>query len=337
MPAPVIDTLLASDEPSVRWKLRVHVLDEDPDSRAIRRLREQIRTSPRIRRLLDGHDEQQPDTYAKWRGGHWVLLALADLGHPEGGPGLEPIRDRVLRTWLAERYFREQDAPSAGAARARRGVPVVDGRYRRCGSQQGGALLSVVRLGLADERGDRLVERLLHWQWPDGGWNCDLRPEARSSSVFETLLPMRGLAAYADTHDDASARAASHRAAEVLLERRLLYRRSTGNLIRGEWTKLHYPVYWRYDVLAGLKGLAEAGRIGDARCHDALELLERKELPDGGWAAEARFYRGAGDRRTHFDHVDWEGVDRHRMNGWVTVDALAVLKAAGRLETGRSR
>jgi hypothetical protein len=166
----------------------------------------------------------------------------------------------------------------------------------------------------------------LHWQWPDGGWNCHRKPSASTSSVYETLLPMRGLAAYRS----GPARRATDRAAEVLLTRRVLYRRSNGRLIRSEWAKLHYPVYWRYDVLAALKGLGEAGRLDDPRCADALELLERKRLPDGGWAAEASFSHGVDDRRQHFDLVDWGPCDPARMNEWVTVDALAVLAAAGR-------
>jgi hypothetical protein len=85
-------------------------------------------------------------------------------------------------------------------------------------------LLAAVTLGVQPAATDRLVERLLHWQWPDGGWNCSRRLAAAPSSVYETLLPMRGLAAYADSHGDRSARHASERAAEVLLNRRMLYR-----------------------------------------------------------------------------------------------------------------
>jgi hypothetical protein len=325
----IVDRLLDSNEPSIRWKVRTCVVGDDPQARAIRRLRDEIRKSTPVRRLLAGHSALRPGVYAKWQGGHWVLLALADLGYPAGDATLAPIRDDVLRTWLAERYFRELAAETrSGRAPA---VPVINGRHRRCASQQGGALLSVVRLGLEDDRASQLVERLLHWQWPDGGWNCDPDPDARSSSVYETLLPMRALTAYAHAHGDTAARDAANRAAEVLLERRLLYRRSTRRLVRAEWAKLHYPVYWHYDVLAALKGLAELGRIADDRCRDALDLLESKQLAAGGWPSEAKYYRGAGERRTGFDHVDWGGADSRRMNKWVTADALGVLAAAGRL------
>ena len=108
-------------------------------------------------------------------------------------------------------------------------------------------------LGLADGRCENLVERLLHWQWPDGGWNCDRDPGADTSSFFETLLPMRGLW----VHGAPQARCAALDAAEVLLERRLAYRASTGALIRAEFTKLHYPLYWHYDILGGLNGMME--------------------------------------------------------------------------------
>jgi hypothetical protein len=307
------------------------VLGEDPESPPLRRLREEIRRSGTVRRLLDGYAALRPGCYTKWQGSHWVLAALADIGHPPGDESLLPLREQLLRTWLAARYLREVEVPDGSPSGSRAAVPVVAGRHRRCGSQQGSALLSVVRLGLEDERSNRLVELLRRWQWPDGGWNCDGDPAAASSSVYETLLPMRGLAAYAQAHADPAARAAAHRAAEVLLTRRVLFRRTTGRIIRKEWAQLHYPVYWRYDLLAGLKGLAEAGLVADPRCDDALELLERKRLPDGGWPAEARYYRGTGGQGTHHDHVDWGEVDQRRMNPWVTADTLAVLAAAGRL------
>ena len=62
--------------------------------------------------------------------------------------------------------------------------------------------------------------------------------------------------------------------------------------------RLHYPCYWHYDLLAGLKVMAEAGFIGDPRCREALDLLESKRLPGGGFPAEARYdhSRSSGSR-----------------------------------------
>jgi hypothetical protein len=332
--AGIIDALLASDETSVRWKVRTQVLGEPAGSPRLRRLREEIRRSPRVNRLLsalgeDGRLSRQA-VYAKWQGAHWVLAALADLGYPPGDAALVPMREQILDTWLAPQYLHEFEAASAAAAYRGRGVPLMRGRYRRCASQQGNALRSLTLLGLADERVGRLAERLLHWQWPDGGWNCDVDPAASMSSFFETLLPMRGLAAYRRATGDETAGRAATSAAEVFLSRRLLFRRSTGELIRPDFAVLHYPLYWHYDLLGGLVGMVEVGTIADPRCAEALDLLESMRLPDGGWPVRKRYYRASSQPASGNDFVDWGGTSARRMNEWATADALAVLRAAGR-------
>ena len=76
--------------------------------------------------------------------------------------------------------------------------------------------------------------------------------------------------------------------------------------------------------------MAEAGFIHDPRCRDALDLLESKRLPDGGFPAEESFYRVRAEPRTGRELVDWGGVSKTRMNEFVTADALGVLGAAGR-------
>jgi len=78
---------------------------------------------------------------------------------------------------------------------------------------------------------------------------------------------MCGLAAYADATGQAQARAAANRACGVFLERRLFNTVSDGQVIRPEFTQLHYPLYWHYDILGGLRRWVEVGAIvtGDAR------------------------------------------------------------------------
>ena len=100
--------------------------------------------------------------------------------------------------------------------------------------------------------------------------------------------------------------------------------------MRQAFVSLHYPCYWHYDILFGLKVMAEAGFIHDPRCADALDLLQSKRLPDGGFPAEARYYRTTGALSTGRSLADWGGVNKRTTNEWVTVDALRVPHAAER-------
>lgn len=307
--------------------MRTGVLGEPADDAGVRALQDEIRRSRRVRSIIDGC--RSLPAYSKWRGPHWALQSLADLGYPVGDEELLPVRDVVLERWLAPQYLRDIDVSRITTATFEEAVPRVQGRSRVHASQQGGALLAIIRLGLDDGRAATLSERLRDWQWPDGGWNCDRRPATAMSSVHETLLPMRGLAAYAEAADDDAARTAAAAASEVFLARRVAWRRHSGHPLSADAMKLHHPAYWHYDVLAGLVGLSDLGLLNDPRCADALDLLESRRRPDGGWSADAQHWRLAADG-SGSESVSWgPGVPRG-MNEWVTVDALAVLTAAGR-------
>ncbi len=323
----IIEALLDSREPAIRRKVRSGVLGEPAESREMKALRDEVRRAPLVQRLLKPLEgPKRPGVYAKWQGAHWALAALADLGYPPGDEALHPLREQVLETWLDESYHRDVEIATKSAAYRLSGVPVMQGRHRAHASQQGNALRSLVVLGLADSRCAELAELLLRWQWPDGGWNCDRDPAADTSSFFETLLPMRGLSAYGTEPAKRAARAA----AEVFLTRRLAYRASTGALIRAEFAKLHYPLYWHYDILGGLVGMMEVGRLDDPRCDSALDRLESMRLADG-WPAHAAFYKTSTEIAMNNDGVDWGGTSTRRANEWVTADALCVLRAAGRV------
>lgn len=330
----IVESLLAHEDPAVRFRIRTGYLGEDPNASRMQALRREIRDSPRVAALLRG---RRPDgtiagkVYAKWQGAHWIMATLADIGYPSGDTALLPVRDQLLAQWLGAQFYSEFPARSRAQAYAGSGVPVMEGRHRRCASQQSNALWSILKLGIADRRTHDLVERLLHWQWPDGGWNCDKNPTAHHSSFMESILPLRALALYGRLHDDAAARVAARRAADVFLERRLYLRRSDGSVIHAEFAQLHYPLYWHYDILHGLKVMAEAGFVRDERCRPALDLLMSKRLPDGGWPAERRYYKVSSDIALGCDHVDWGGTSRKTSNPWVTTDALFVLKEAGYL------
>jgi hypothetical protein len=210
-------------------------------------------------------------------------------------------------------------------------IKTISGRVRRCASQEGNALYYACTLGLADDRSQELAERLIKWQWADGGWNCDKKPEAVNSSFMESLIPMRGLVAYACRSGDVRAAQASVRTADIFLKREMFKAQRDGEVISPDFVRLHYPCYWHYDILFGLKVMAEAGFINDPRCRPALDLLETKRLPDGGFPAEGKYYRVTDQKVSGRSRVAWGKTGTSQLNEFVTADALYVLKEAGRL------
>ena len=333
----LISALCRSRDPSIRWRTRVRVLGESRSSSSIRALEREIRSSKTVQALLSRRDAPyRPGwfggVYRYWQGIHWALASLADIGYPEDDPDLRPLLDRALSMWSLPRYDRTARVTPTTIRTVRDAVPLLRGRYRRCASQQGNALYYASSLARPDGRARHLAGLLERWQWEDGGWNCDRSVDADSSSFMETLTPMRGLAAFAGRTNSARAGQAARRAGEVFLSRRLFRRRSDGKVMRPDFLRLHYPVYWHYDVLAGLKGMVEIGRISDPRCLDALDWLEGRELRNGGWPVDARYYRYARTYQSGADFVNWGDPGLPRRNDWVTTDALYVLRAAGRLD-----
>jgi hypothetical protein len=315
----LVNQLLQSAEPSVRLQTRLGI--GGIEGSEVSDLREQVRRSRRVTTVLserrgDGTIDAHPYR-AKWYGAHWVMVTLAELGYPAGDTGLIPLREQML-SWLFSRDYLD----SLGS---------VHGLPRLHGSIEGNALWALLTLGLADERAEALAERLRSAQWPDGGWNCDRKASGRNSSFHESLLPLRALRLHSGLRADHQSAAAVEAAEELFLRRRLYRRLRDGQLIHPSFAQLHYPCYWHYDILFGLVVMAEAGRISETRCAEALDLLETKRLGDGGFPAEQRYYRptraaAPGQRSL----VDWGGVSKRRMNPWVSVRAAIVLHAAGR-------
>jgi len=257
---------------------------------------------PALRRDYPGHP------YKKWQGAHWRLLSLVELGRTEADDRISDAVDRVLK-WLLN---------------PRRRTPRISGRYRQCASMDGNGLLVCCRLGMrSDPRVIELARRLSTWQWPDGVWNCDRREAVTHSSFHESLPPLRGLAAHGGFPE------ATARAAEFFLRHRMFRSESDGSVINQEWLQLHWPAYWHYDVLLGLRAITEAGLVRDDRTREALDHLESQRGPDGKWWANGRrYWLRRGD--SNVDVVNWgDAADV------VSGQSLAVLRAAGRI--GRTR
>jgi hypothetical protein len=300
--------LLSSEEPSIVAMTHRDVLGEPPP--AVDVLAGPIVTALFDGQLADGGFGGHP--YRKWTGAHWRLVSLVELEIPAGEPRAMAATETVL-SWLANPNHR---------------VPTVDGLPRAHASLEGNAVAVCCRLGLAtDERVEAMVDALVEWQWPDGGWNCDRAASGRRSSFHETLAPMWGLLEYWRATGDAAVRDAANQAAELFLQHRMFRSLTTGRVIDRDFLALRYPSYWHYNILQAMLVLSRMDLVRDPRCDEALNLIAGAQHEDGRWRARGYWWKSVGGSLAP-EAVDW---DRNQPSQMITLNALRVLHAAGRL------
>jgi hypothetical protein len=164
---------------------------------------------------------------------------------------------------------------------------------------------------------DGIVSRLLSEQLEDGGWNCEAENGSVRSSFDTTINVLEGLLAHEQATGGAGETgAARRRGEEYLLERNLLRRKSTGEVVRPTYLQCSFPTRWHYDVLRGLEHFRAAGDPPHPRVDEAVELVRSKRQPDGTWPLE-HTHRG----QVHFPLEDGDG----RPSRWNTLRALRVL------------
>jgi hypothetical protein len=164
----------------------------------------------------------------------------------------------------------------------------------------------------------RIIDRLLGEQLPDGGWNCEAANGSTRSSFNTTICVLEALLEYELARGSSSAAVteARLRGQEYLLERRLFRRRTTGEVVDPAWTRFSFPTWWHYDVLRALEYLRRAGATPDERVAEAIELVESKRDGDGRWPLENRH---PGTMAVEMDE------DEGRPSRWNTLRALRVL------------
>jgi hypothetical protein len=295
----VIEWLLDSD-PSIRWQVMRDLTNTSADVIAAERAR--VATEGWGPQLLDPQrpDGQWGDGVATpfWWSNLYTLLFLRDLGADPASPRVRSAIERVRQNvtwgpWFGDSPFFEGEVE-----------PCINGRVVALGAYFG-------------VKSDRLVDRLLSEQLADGGWNCEAERGSVRSSFHTTICVLEGLLAFEQAFG--ATRALTHartRAHEYLLERRLLRRLSTGEIIDPAWTQFAFPPLWHYDVLRALDYLRAAGVRPDVRVEEAIEIVRERRADDGRWQLDVRH-----PDTLHEQLAGPVGAP----NRWVTLRALRVL------------
>jgi hypothetical protein len=265
----------------------------------------------------------QQSADGSWAGAAWnrgwdstmhVLLLLREMGldpeSEEARRAVGLVRDGVRwKGWDLDGTWRGQDFI---------GNPFFAGEVEPCINGQVAA--SGAYFG---QDVQRIIDRLLAEQLPDGGWNCEAENGSTRSSFNTTICVLEALLEYELAGGSSvEVRDARLRGQEYLLERHLFRRRSTGAVIErdrkggADWSRFSFPTWWHYDVLRGLEYLRRAGAVPDERAAEAIDLLESKRDDDGRWPLG---HRHPGTMPVELDE------EEGRPSRWNTLRALRVL------------
>ncbi|WP_120005087.1 squalene cyclase [Nesterenkonia muleiensis] len=309
------DWLMAGD-PAIRWQVMRDLLDAPEDQwRAERSLVETEGWGAQLLALQDADGQWDGGAYLPavfaweqmrsegqpWTATCWALAELRELGLDPGSPSAR----RTVQL-VGENSRWEND-----------GQPYWEGEVEECINGRTVAQGAYFGVDVAP-----IVENLVSQRMEDGGWNCERENGSVRSSFDSTINVLEGLLEFeratGGTPDSREARAAGE---EYLLARRLLHRRSTGELVDQEYLDFSCPSRWRYDMLRALDYFREAsvfaGASPDPRLAGAVERLRSRQQPEGTWQLD-KTYRG----RSWFQMDPSAG----QPSRWITLKALRVLR-----------
>jgi hypothetical protein len=307
--------LLDGEEPSVRFRVLTEVMDrpaDDPEVVAAAAERDRSGWGAEIlSRQLTAGQWDSPGTSArylyvpKYIATNWRLLVLADLGFTRADPGIARVAE----------LFLEANAAAGELGGAESEVCFT-----------GNAVRMFTRFGYGDHpRIVASVAWLLDAQKADGGWHC-APSETGTLDCWEALAAFAAMprASWSDRVRRAVAAGAEFYLARGLLEEGDEY---------PPWRRLHYPVHYYYDFLVGLDVLTALGFGSDPRLGPALDLLEQKRRPEGTWELDASHPDIPADDpyQPRTPYYPFVLEPSGRPSRWITLNALAVLRRAGRL------
>ena len=309
----VIDWLLNSD-PAIRWQAMRDLTDAPADQVAAERAR--VATEGWGARLLALRRED-----GLWHTGtsdsEWPSLLALSMLRDMGLDASSEVARKAIRLVRDNATWHSRGPWHGNPVFAGEVEPCINGRVVTVGSYFGVDVIGI-------------VERLLDEQMADGGWNCEQENGSTRGSFHTTINVLEGLLEHERAiGGSAEVTAARERGQEYLLERRMLRRLSSGELIDPAFTLFSFPTGWHYDVLRGLDYLRAAGVPPDARVAEAMDLVRSKRDAEGRFPLENPHESEMVTARVRdlgFDMDEREG----RPSRWNTLRALRLLHWAGR-------
>lgn len=342
IPKQTIRWLLEKNEPSVRYYTLTRLVGKSEGDADVKETKAQIGKRGWVAKILARQkdrtwwDNPSHCYIPKYTSCVWNLIVLADLGATRGDTRISNA---------CEHFMKVHNVESGGFSLR----PVGSDRFEPHVCLTGNVVASFSRLGYGgDARVRRAADWLVSQQLPDGGWNCYAKFGSKHGSFKSTIEPLWGLAEALKFAGKGEWKKSAEDGAEFLLRHRLYRSESTGSVVMLDFTRLHYPLHYHYDILHGLRVLREMGLNDDPRLNDSLRLLLSKRMPQSRWLLEGTYRgwihpqsadgdyverpeekevieRGWGEERT----LQLEEVEKP--SKWITMQAIIVLSEFSRV------
>jgi hypothetical protein len=235
---------------------------------------------------------------------HWSMVLLAEMG-VDGG-------DDRFRRGVEYMLDATRDLVREGLAVKNFGWSCLYGNILRYALQ-------------APARIDSRVENLIHFSAQAiANGPCDCRSSYGRACAWGAVRTLWGLAAVPKLARTKEVNAALRRGIRFLLEDYRLEKANYPIPPRGKinplWFKLSFPLFYHADILFTLRVLDDLDALDHPGARAALDWLEARRGRDGRWKGGSPFRQ-----RT------WrETGEPEETNRWVTLQALRILRHAGR-------
>jgi hypothetical protein len=302
----LIDWLLASQTPSIRYQTIRHLGSLDLSNPEVRSAHAVIMEDPPVTTMLA---DQTPDGYwghergyytPKYTSSHWSMLLLTEFDADGGDPRLRRGAEHML------------DATSQGLPES--------WEAGNCGLScfWGNLLRYSLHCGFEGDPRVEAITRYLERDALEHTWQC--RYNWDLPCAWGAARGLWGLAALDPLKRTAETTQALQRGISFLVDEHDLVSGSypTGSHIHRLWSRLNFPLFYQADVLFILRILAELDALQSPGARKAIDWLQEKRGKNGRW-------RGSNP----FRQRTWEGLaDREDTNRWVTLHAAHILQRA---------
>jgi len=322
--------LLDPKDPSVRHQALIDLLDRPSDAKEVLAIREKIPSYRPVKMIIGTQTSKsiwspKETCYRpKWTSAVWPLALLGEMDAPPD-PRISSECERFLD--LHQTETGAFACPSKVEESKRWDEPCLTGNMIR----------TLIKF---DYSNDPRVQRAIDWlpkdQLEDGGWNCD-HPEkkVKHSSFMSTIEPLWAYSEIPRQKWTRKMKSSIGEGAEFLLMHHV-YKSDNHHWQETYpfFTKLHFPMYYFYDILHALRVLTKLGYGDDERIRSAVHLLLSKRRPDGVWNLEGDWYR-EGD----FFYPSGKGrkapiavEEIGKPSKWITLNAYRVLTHTGDID-----